>query len=136
MAFRLSKLVRNALLCEDIRQEKSNKHIILGIFADNIIAKEFPATLRFAIYVEIDLTILGEIETVYFRFLPHRLKPLDMEFDARSFNSSDARVATLQVRPFGLHIDSPRSISFDVSIDKKRWHRVFRKEIVQGDIII
>lgn len=46
--------VRNALLCEDVRDEIGNKKSLMGVLAGDVIVAEFPATLKVCVYAEIE----------------------------------------------------------------------------------
>lgn len=50
----------NALLCEDIRQEKSNKYIIIGVFTGDIIVKKLPATIPICVFIQARMANTGE----------------------------------------------------------------------------
>lgn len=43
---------RNAILCEDIRDEVGNKKTLVGVFSGDIVVGEFPANIRVAVYFE------------------------------------------------------------------------------------
>jgi Family of unknown function (DUF6941) len=43
---------RNAILCEDIRDEVGNKKSLMGTISGDVLVREFPVTLRLAIYME------------------------------------------------------------------------------------
>ena len=44
-------VLESRILCEDIRQEKSNKFILIGVYSGDILAKTFPAPTPLAIFV-------------------------------------------------------------------------------------
>jgi hypothetical protein len=44
--------ITNVLICEDIRQEVSNQNTLVGVYAGDVVVKEFPASIRIAIYAE------------------------------------------------------------------------------------
>ena len=43
---------RNAILCEDIREEAGNKKSLMGVFGGDVWVNNFPAQLRVAFYAE------------------------------------------------------------------------------------
>lgn len=43
---------RNAILCEDVREEIRNKKSLMGVFTGDVVVSEFPARIRMAIYLE------------------------------------------------------------------------------------
>src|SRR4051812_4498183 len=42
----------NVIVCEDVRQELNNQNTLIGVFAGDILVKEFPASMRIAVYAE------------------------------------------------------------------------------------
>lgn len=138
MRISASKLVSNALLCEDVRQEINGKFMVAGIFTNDISVKEFPASIPFMIYAEIDLQMLRIAETAYFRFFPDRLKPLRIEVNISTFRpgyaGEDVPRAVFIVPKFTTTLESSNFINFDVSLNKKTWHRLFRKKVNLGKV--
>ena len=43
---------RNAIVCEDIREETGNKKSLMGVFGGDVTVPHFPAHIRIAFYVE------------------------------------------------------------------------------------
>ena len=44
--------ITTAIVCEDIRQEQSNQSTLVGVYAGDIVTREFPASIRVAVYIE------------------------------------------------------------------------------------
>lgn len=44
--------LRNAILCDDIREEVGNKLSLMGIFGGDILVGEFPAQIQLAIFMQ------------------------------------------------------------------------------------
>src|SRR5688500_4908101 len=59
---------RNAILCEDVREELRNKKSLMGVFAGDVLVDKFPAQIRFALYVEY-IPLRGRTVTVLIRLL-------------------------------------------------------------------
>src|SRR4051812_32332837 len=54
--------IRNAVLCEDVRQEKSNKFILIGVFPGDILVEDVPASVPLDVYIDaIALEPIGSI---------------------------------------------------------------------------
>lgn len=51
---------RNCILCEDIRQEKSEKFILSGVFPGDILVDKIPAKISIAFYLDTTVTQPGE----------------------------------------------------------------------------
>lgn len=45
--------VRSALLCDDVRVEANGKHILIGVYAGDILVTGLPATLSLIVWLEI-----------------------------------------------------------------------------------
>lgn len=43
--------IQTALLCEDIRQEKSNKFILIGVYAGEILVSALPTKIALCLYI-------------------------------------------------------------------------------------
>lgn len=43
---------RNAILCEDVREEIGNKKSIMGVFGGDVLVQSLPARIRVAFYAE------------------------------------------------------------------------------------
>lgn len=132
----VSKLVKNVLLCEDVRQEINGKFMAAGIYPNDINVKEFPANISLCLYVEFDMKILKSIEHAHFRFFPDRIKPLRIEIGKEDFISgnSDVKIGVFVVPKFIVKLKTEAYINFDVSINKKHWHRLFRKKVSLGPV--
>lgn len=54
-----SVVFNNCLLCEDIRQEKSNKYILIGVYSGDILIANLPASIPLAFYLDGNVTKPG-----------------------------------------------------------------------------
>ncbi len=52
MSKKVEPKVKTFLVAEDVRQEKSNKYIVIGIFSDLIKVQEMPARIPLAFFME------------------------------------------------------------------------------------
>lgn len=59
--------LKNVIVCDDIRVEKSNKLILIGVFPADILVKELPAAVSLAIYIDGNISRSGD-NTAKFRF--------------------------------------------------------------------
>jgi hypothetical protein len=44
--------IRSRILCEEVRQEKNNKYILLGVFSGDIFVESLPADVPLALYFD------------------------------------------------------------------------------------
>lgn len=49
-----------AVLCEDVREEKTRKVSLIGVFGGDVVVPQFPAQIRIAFYITLRSTIAGE----------------------------------------------------------------------------
>ena len=49
-----------AIVCDDIRQEKTNKEILIGVYSNELIIHKTPARLRLSVFVLVDVLEIGE----------------------------------------------------------------------------
>jgi hypothetical protein len=42
-----------ALICDDVRREDNNKLILIGVYANNVVLQDFPATIRLRLVTRI-----------------------------------------------------------------------------------
>ena len=52
--------VTNVIICDDVRREHTGKHIIIGVYPDNILVPEFPATVMLCIWAQFLPDEIGE----------------------------------------------------------------------------
>lgn len=50
-----------AVLCDDIRTERNNKDILIGVYQDSVYAKEIPSRLKLSLYVACETNIFEGI---------------------------------------------------------------------------
>jgi hypothetical protein len=52
--------VAAVVLCDDIRQEQNNKHILIGVYNGTIVVQEFPAQFQLSWWIQIFPTETGQ----------------------------------------------------------------------------
>jgi hypothetical protein len=53
---------RNAILCDDIRNERGNKHSLMGVFSGDLVVAKLPAQVYLALYFEHVSEKAGELD--------------------------------------------------------------------------
>ncbi|MHA1522994.1 MAG: hypothetical protein ACTSY1_01160 [Alphaproteobacteria bacterium] len=61
MARSVTKLFRNVIICDDIREEINHKKILIGVYIGDILVQKFPATFSFTMYIEFAPDNAGDI---------------------------------------------------------------------------
>lgn len=122
--------VNNCILCEEIRQEKNNKLILLGVYAKDILVSNIPATIPLAPYIEITIH-KPEQTTISVRISGPGEGEAIMRvlFDTKK---RDDEVVILSPR-FEVHIACEGMLNVDISDDEKNWQPVLRRHVIQQD---
>lgn len=121
--------IRNALICDDVRQEVNGKHFLIGVYSGDILVPEFPAALALSAYLEIDAPTVGEQE-LHIRFCGPD-GPLSGIRGA--IEVQDTRHALALPTPrLPVALDRECEIAVEVSFDDKRWTTAVRKQVRLG----
>lgn len=54
--------IKNVILCEDVRQERSNKFTLIGVFSGDVQVESLPANVSIAVFMEGNVRRDGRIE--------------------------------------------------------------------------
>ena len=122
--------IRNCLLCDDIRQEKNNKLIILGVFSGDILIPKVPANISLAFFIDGFADVLGET-SIWFKLSGPGEGHVIIEV------SLDVTMAGQQIA-----LSLPRAdvtlecegvLRFDASSDQKDWVNLMEKKVILSD---
>ncbi len=115
--------ILSAIVCEDIRQEKNNKHFLIGVFGPDISVSAMPGSLVLCYFLQVML----DKE----RRIPHVEIEVSQEFqdgttkllakgsvDLESRGSAYMMIATPQ---FTIELEQPCEIRFRLREEGKRW---------------
>lgn len=121
--------VRNAIFCEDIREEKSNKHILIGVFGGDLHVAEIPALVRLAIYTEIE--IKGDIPSQVFLKISG---PGDgyaiMQAQPRVNEEADnLQTIVISTPSFAIQAESEGNIKVEIGFQEDRLQQIISKKI-------
>ena len=119
--------IRNAVICEDVRQYNNNKFIIIGVYSNDIVADSFPATINLSLYSEILIDRVGVFQ-VYARILVNdtMIVSAELAFSGRGPND----VATVIFPPVVLHLPSESIVTFQISTDNETWDDLAQKRVI------
>lgn len=125
--------VGNALLCEDVRQEKTEKFILVGVFSGDILIGKVPSRVAIALYMDGVLERAGATE-VQIRFSG----PGEGEgiVGAEFVTSSDGERVVIPVPRVELLFEAAGTFRVEVSDDDQTWTTVIEKKVVLTDRVL
>ena len=125
--------VRNAILCEDVREEINGKHVLVGVVSEGFVVREFPAELRIATYLEVQLTSSPGAHEFFVR-LGYTAGKAPLLIRAQVlFPKAGTRYA-ISTPPMQLRAERPGHIVGALSTDRKTWTTYLRRSIAQGEV--
>ncbi|WP_282608966.1 hypothetical protein [Pelagibius sp. Alg239-R121] len=122
---------RNVLLCDDIRQEISNKLILIGVYTGHIVLSEFPANIRLAVYAEFKPRELT-VEDVQLRYKldGKLLATISGRVEAHDLDSW----ATAAIPALPLQLESMGELSIEAQFGDGSVEVIGRKQIISGEV--
>lgn len=129
----ISFQVRNALLCEDVRQEKTEKFFLIGVFSGDIIISKVPARVAIALYMEGALERAGTTN-IQIRFSG----PGEGEgiVGAEFATSTDGERVVIPIPRLELLFEEAGTFRVDISDDDHTWVTVIEKKVVVTDRVL
>ena len=125
--------ILNTLLCDDVRVEKSGKHVLVGAYLDSIQVPDFPTTLSLMLWMQFFADLDGDLP-LEVRVLKDN-RPLQT-MDGSIHISDHNQVNTLRVPTATLELKSPGLLAFQFRQKGKRWRTVKRIPIHSGDALL
>jgi hypothetical protein len=113
--------IETAVLCDDIRQERNGKYLLIGVYGGNIIVRSFPTDLQLALWVLARPKTLGRAQ-VRIRVIGPQQNTLvegGLEFELKD----PARATIMALPGLPLQIQSVGELRFEMasSSDKDEW---------------
>lgn len=116
----------SAILCEDIRQEKSEKFFLIGVFSGDIFVANIPAELPLALYMPAVARTPGKSEIQLRYSGPGKGKAIII---AEIASTAENEFVTIALPRLSVHLECEGTFKIDVSADGKRWKPIVRKKI-------
>jgi len=123
--------LKNVVLCDDVRVEKSNKFILIGVYSANIVVSQTPAQLGVSLYGEALFSKPGE----------HRLSIRISVNDTRlgelgiGYAITDTSEALgFHTPQFSIDIQGPSTLRIEASADHENWKTIIDKRILVGEV--
>jgi hypothetical protein len=127
----LNLKVRNVVLCEDVRQEKSNKYILIGVFAGDINVSELPARLPLSLYFDGYVTAAGQGNIAIRVSGPGDGSAV---INAK-YASSDAGPVALSTPRMDVNMECEGIFKVEFSEDNTNWKTMVEKKVrVESDL--
>lgn len=117
----------NAILCEDVRQEKSNKYILIGVYAGDILTESLPADLPLCIYIDGRIRTGGQ-HTLFLRLSGPGEGSGVIGVTLSSEEGGTVAVATPRI---DVHMEHFGTFRVEVSDDRETWVTLIEKQVSQ-----
>lgn len=111
-AIEITRIV-NAIICDDIRIEGNKKHILIGVYCNNIITEQFPFVISVSLFIQFYVNTNGKT--------PIGLRILQEDKVLASHNGEltvhDARqIITISFGGFVLNINAPAPLRVQIKL--------------------
>lgn len=120
--------VQNAIVCDHVRKEDNGKHLIIGVYPNDILVPDFPATIAPVLWIQLiwDETA-REMQTEF------RVRRDDGEVLASGKGlvgvQDTAKTATFSLPPTPITIESECTLVFQMRKKKGRWKTLRETEV-------
>jgi hypothetical protein len=122
--------IRSRILCQDIRQEKTNKLILIGVYPSEIIFSTFPANAFIAFYIEAD--VLKDVSaTLQARVRVNDEVQVEMGID---LPLEAGKTLVIPSPPLHLKFEAPGAVSIDFSDDGEEWVTLLERSTLLGPV--
>ena len=116
----------SAVLCEDIRQEKSEKLIFVGVFSGEIFVEKLPAEIAIALYTP-GIALAPGTSDVHLRFSgPGEGKAI---LTIRFATDVERAPLNLIVPRLSVQMECEGIFRIDVSADKRHWKSLVKRTV-------
>ena len=122
--------IENAILCDEVRQEKSNKFILIGVYAGDIVVASLPAPVPISIYL--DGITEGNEGSVWLRLTIPGGEKASMRLSFGGSPETDR--LTLVTPALEIAMAQEGEFSVDISGDgEEPWHRLVSRKVIQAE---
>lgn len=121
--------IKSAILCEEVRAEVGGKHTLLGVFSGNINVSKFPASIRLAMYFELE-TSEEAVFTSKIRIKYGNKDPVVGDAEIRATEKTAALVTPMM----NLSAEEEGDFVTEISFGDDQWQEVIRKHIAIGPV--
>ena len=126
--------IRSAIVCDDIRQEKNNKHILIGVYASSIRVAELPGALGLSYYAQVEAPEHNIGDELIFEVEGH---VIDEDGKKKLFIKGkstvtlvDDVIATIATPVFPIAIESECSLRLRIREVGERWMTALTTKVI------
>ena len=124
--------IENVVLCDDIRVEDTRKHLLIGVYLENIVVEQFDAALIFRLWVQFYPDKDGDL------FIELRMKgtAIDKSPLFRGVINIDKKdeFSTLRLPQMPIIIKREGELEFQIREKGKRWKTVKSISVRKGTV--
>jgi len=122
--------IASVILCDDIRKEVTNKEILIGVYAGDIVISSFPAMAPLAFWIELIPHSVGKHDVIL-RLGVTDKKPIGLRAILESGNLTPTSIALAGMQ---IQFDGECDLTLEVKSGEE-WHLLKRKKVVQGPVV-
>jgi hypothetical protein len=123
--------VESVVFCDDVRKETTNKDILIGVYAGDIVVASFPAVISSAIWIEIAGDNIGPFELKLRLTLTDKPPvPITLQGTMNQAGGASTVLTGLQLR-----IEKESEIGLEIQ-EGENWRLLKRKKIFQGNVAL
>ena len=108
----------NVIICDDVRKENSGKHLIIGVYPDDILVPGFPATIAVCAWFQFFADRVGEMP-IELRVLQNK-KELSRG-SAKLIVNDSKKIVTATIIGIIITFGDDGPLEFQCRETKKRW---------------
>jgi hypothetical protein len=120
--------IMNVILCEDIRQEKNNKFILIGVYLQEIIAAKFPVVVGLTLWIQYASNVPGTVDTK-FRVTFNGQKLVDGDIQIQTL---DKKSGAFAIPKMPIRLNEPGELLFEMNFGKS-WKTLKRMAVSLRD---
>jgi len=128
--------VLNCVICDEIRQEVTNKYMLIGVYVGDMVLPDFPSHAAISLWIQYRPDRLGERE-ISFRFNgPSQEEGKLAPFASMKVLASIDRLSDVAIplQKMVFTADRPGEVSVEFSEDNENWTEVNRLKVIRGEV--
>lgn len=124
--------IASAVICDDIRKEDTHKHLLIGVYLDDIVVEQFDAPIILRLWLQFYPDTDGDLH------LEVRMKGTAIDksplFRGVLDIADKDKIATLRLPPMPIILNREGEIEFQFREKGKRWRPVKRLSVKKGSL--
>lgn len=125
--------IRSSVLCDEVREEKNGKQILIGVYLSSILVPDFPAKIPLTLWIQVyseetgkysgDIRVLGTDESVLLR-------------GQCGFEIKNSGIATVSFPKMPLELQKEGKLSFQWNFGWPDWQTIKEMDVFKQPGII